>query len=112
MAVRIYGKVLNTWKSENERGKMVVVQMEVEYKEYTTTGQLVGTGSEDFSVERYYSEEISSKQVWTWDGKKMNKGGKRWFDYHGYIRFNKSNKSQVMEYLKNKYSDAELVQLR
>lgn len=52
MKIRLYGKTLNTWYSENLNGEIILIQEEVEYKEYerteSNTWELVADGSEDF----------------------------------------------------------------
>lgn len=116
--VRIYGNIVNTWKAwepviirgqyqERER----ITQYEIEYTEYDMNGNVVATGTEDFSAERY-NTTFKSQEVYTWDGKKLNKGGHRWFEYRGFIRYNASQRKALNQYLKNKYNEAELVQLR
>ena len=118
MTIRIYGKTVNTWKAwetylyngAEEREREVITQREVEYKEYDENGELVAVGTEDFSAERY--REICEKWVWTWDGQKLNKGGHRWFECQGTIKFNLNQQKDIMRYLRNKYSDASVIQLR
>ena len=112
MIIRIYGKTLETWKSYSERWHCeMITQEEISYIEYDSeTGEIVGSGSEDFSPARE-AQDIDYKWIYTWDGQKVNKGGHRWFDCRGTIKYRKSGKKGVMEYLKNKYN-AELVQLR
>lgn len=107
---RIYGKKLNTWFIEDEKGRPTLRQVELQYKEYNECGELIGAGSEDFSGERY-NREIVHKQVFSWDGEKRNKGGKRWFDDFGFVAINKRNSKIVKEYLSNKYKST-LLQLR
>lgn len=112
--VRIYGKTINTWKHLEERNGReieVTTQMEIEYKEYDLDGNIVSSGTEDFSPERYRNS-IAYPSVYTWDGKKLNKGGHRWFDFHGSIKFLKSQRKEVKEYLKRKYVESEVIQLR
>lgn len=110
--VRLYGKKVSKWMHEDERGRNVCYQFEMEYKEYSVeNGTLVGEGTEDFSTERY-RQEIITKLVWTWDGKKRNKGGHRWFEFLGYVEFAKRDKKLVQECLKNKYKGTEEIQLR
>lgn len=58
--------------------------LEVKYIEYSNTGEIINEGVEDFSIERY--NRLPVYQIWTWDGTKRNKGGKRWFDYAQSIR--------------------------
>lgn len=111
MKIRIYGKTLEIWTAEDERGRNRITQREISYHEYDSeTGELVGAGSEDFSPERQ-KRELEDRWAWTWDGERRNKGGKRWFEDHGLVRFRKSEKAEVKKYLQNKYGAAEL-QLR
>ena len=107
---RLYGKALNTWTHTNEKGYEVLTQVELAYKEYETeTGEFVATGSEDFSSERY--NILKKAFVYTWDGKRRNSGGKRWFENRGYILFNSNDRKAIKEYFKKRYS-AELVEIR
>ena len=111
MRIRIYGKTLEKWTAEDERGRERLVQEEVAYKEYDSeTGELVGVGSEDFSMERLHTE-MDERWMWTWDGEKRNKGGHRWFECHGTVKFRKSERAAVKKYLQAKHKAAEL-QLR
>lgn len=102
--VRIYGKLLNTWSYTDDEGREIVTQFELAYKDYNSeTGDLVAVGSEDFSQERYKTS-ISWKMVWTWDGVRYNKGGKRAFDFWRDIRFRKSDGTRaVKDYLLAKH---------
>lgn len=110
--VRIYGKVLNTWKSEDLRGRTIITQKEIAYTDYNIeTGEIVGVGSEDFSYERY-KKEVNEKFVYIWDGTKRMKNGHRWFDCCGMIRYKRSERKKVLRYLKNKYKDSTVLQLR
>ena len=108
---RIYGKRLQEWTREDEQGRVRLVQVEIEYKEYDEEGDLVGAGSEDFSLERLHKTLAQNKLVYTWDGQKRNKGGHRWFDFQGYITFNKKQSKLIKDHLMRRYG-AELVQLR
>lgn len=111
MKIRVYGKVLNIWCETDENGRERITQEEVAYKEYDTeTMELVGTGSEDFSLERR-RKEIEDRWIYAWDGQKRNKGGYRWFRCEGDIQFRKCEKKIVKEYLKKKYNAA-LIELR
>lgn len=111
--IRIYGKELNRWFAtveKNGRQTTVTTQIELEYKEYDIeSGELVGTGSEDFSKERY-DNNIIKPDVHTWDGERLNKGGHKWWDYRGYVTINKTDRKALKQYMENKYN-AE-VQLR
>lgn len=64
--------------------KIGVDYLEVKYTEYTHEGEEIGEGTEDFSLERY--SKLPVYQIWTWDGQRTNKGGKRWFEYAQTIR--------------------------
>ena len=108
---RIYGKRLQEWTREDEQGRVRLVQVEIEYKEYDEEGDLVGAGSEDFSLERLHKTLAQNKLVYTWDGQRRNKGGHRWFDFQGYITFNKKQSTLIKDHLMRRYG-AELVQLR
>ena len=111
MNARIYGKVINTWNRIDEKGRVFWLQKEIAYKEYNPeTGKLVAEGTEDFSPERYYNE-VAIHWVYTWDGKKRNAGGYRWFDGRGCISYRKSTKKAVKAYLQTRF-EAELVELR
>lgn len=110
--VRIYGKELEQWTYEDERGNTRISQIEIAYTEYDIhTGEIVGAGSEDFSMNRYH-KDIKDAFVWTWDGKKLNKGGHRWFEQEAYIKFRRSEAKQAKVYMATKYAGAALVQLR
>ena len=112
--VRIYGKELERWYVTDERGRDICRQIEIEYKEYDIeTGELVGAGSEDFSNQRY-KDTLLLKMVWTWDGKKRNAGGHRWFEYSHTVKYIKGKGKEVKRYLKNYYKRAGLeeVELR
>ena len=111
---KIYGKVITIWTHMEERNGReieVITQKEIEYTEYDLDGNIISVGTEDFSRERY-KNEILEYFVYTWDGKKLNKGGHRWFDFEGSIKFSKCHRKDIKEYLNKKYKDAELVQLR
>ena len=117
MRVRIYGKIVNKWKlcekytwNGKTMEREIVVQYEIAYKEYDENGNLVATGTEDFSRERY--KQIDTQWVWTWDGIKRNRGGHRSFECMGTVTFNLNNKGDVMRYLRTKYNNAALIQLR
>ena len=99
---RIYGKVNVIRKDENS------AYLEVAYTEYRNDGSIKCTGTEDFSSKRWSSTAI--KSIYTWNGEKRNKGGYRWFDFQGNVRFSGSPKIVKMIY-KTKYN-AELIELR
>ena len=111
-AVRIYGKTLNIWKHWDEQlNRDIAVQFEIEYHEYDPeTGELVGIGSEDFSQDRM--KEIKSHWIWTWDGEKRNKGGYRWFENRGCVKYRASDWSGLKQLMKTRYPDAVKIEYR
>ena len=119
MTVRIYGKVINTWTAKRmiiwrgqEKEREVLIQKEVEYKEYDTeTGALRATGTEDFSPERW-NNEVAAHWIHTWDGQRRNKGGHRWFEDMGKYTYRKSEKKALEQLMKTRYSNAEVIQFR
>ena len=107
---RIYGKVLEQWTVTDDAGRERLRQEEIAYKEYDESGELIGVGSADFSIERK-KRELVRKFVYVWDGKRRNKGGKRWFDYIGAVTYTRNDARAVKEHFKRIYSAA-LVELR
>ena len=100
--IRIYGK--RTKITEDEE------YFEVEYTEYRNDGTIKGTGTEDFITKRWNS--VKAHMVYTWDGTKRNKGGYRWFDYHGII-WHTGTRKQLTEVLRlAKYQNCKLIDLR
>ena len=108
--VRIYGKELRRWTTTNENGREILVQVELSYKEYDEEGNLVGTGSEDFSKERW-SSEIKRDWVWTWNGVQLNRGGHRQFTCWGLTTYRKTDKKAVKALMAKRYN-AVTVELR
>lgn len=106
---RIYGKTINEWRSTDEHGREYLVQQEIEYKEYDENGYLRATGTEDFSLERLH-KQTKVRWISTWDGERRNKGGYRWFDGHGNIRF--SGDAGIVKAILQKKYDAALIELR
>lgn len=105
--IRIYGKELNRWTVEDENGRTKTVQIEMAYTDLDGYGFVVGSGSEDFSPERW-NTAVNKKYVWSWDGKKRNKGGYRWFCFENYIKYRKEDTKAIKAYLKEKYDAAEI----
>ena len=104
--VRIYGRELESWWSEDDKGRRILRQIELEYTEYDIeTCEIVATGSEDFSKQRY-KDTLLHKMVWTWDGQKRNRGGHRWFEYSRDVKYIKGKGKEVKTYLKNMYKMA------
>lgn len=108
--VRLYGKTVEMWTATNERGRDVMTQAEIEYKEYNALGELVATGTEDFSRDRY--KEITWAYVWTWDGERRNKGGHKWFERRFFIKFRKAERQTLKRYLTARYPEAAEIQIR
>ena len=108
--IRIYGKELERWTAENERGREVMTQVEYAYRDYSPKDEVIATGSEDFSAERNKTQTLTG-WIYTWDGERRNKGGYRWFDCRGYFRIRKSDRKEFMELMKTRYN-AELVEFR
>lgn len=112
---KIYGNIINIWEHEvrSKDGylKSVPVQYEVEYSEYDSDGNLIMTGTEDFSPERM-SSELTKRFVWIWTGK-FDQNGRRRFIFEDYIKYPKNKTALVKSYLlKNVYTDAWELQLR
>lgn len=108
--MRLYGEIVQRWERDEGKRWLTCYQWEISYKDYREDGSLKQTGTEDFGRERW-NNEIRQAFVWTWDGKKRNKGGHRWFECVGYITYRRSEVKEVKEYMKRKYN-AELVELR
>ncbi|MBR3238813.1 MAG: hypothetical protein IKF99_10285 [Oscillospiraceae bacterium] len=108
--IRIYGRTLNTWVSQDERGREIIIQKEIEYTDFDETGSVLCKGSEDFSPERQRTE-IEERWIYTWDGVKRNKGGYRWFEDRGLCKFRKNEKKAVKQFMQKRYN-AEILQLR
>ena len=99
--VRIYGKILNEWFGEKRQW----TQVEYSYKEYTTDGELIAEGSEDFSQARL-SLDKTRCNVWTWDGEKLNRGGYHRYDYRGCFEVRTEDMKAFKAYILNKYKAA------
>lgn len=108
--MRIYGKILHTWTYTDEQGRLRASQIEVEYRDWNEAGQLIGTGSEDFSPERW-KQATRSTYVWAWDGKSYNRGGHRAFEYQTHITYRRPEAKAVKAFYKALYK-AEAIELR
>ena len=86
--MKVYGKIINRWMRVDERGREITAQVEVEYKEYNSNGDLIRIGTEDFSRERW-NEQTDFYSIWGWDGSHYNKGGHRYFDRLGECKINR-----------------------
>lgn len=101
--VRIYGKRINTWTHVLEDGREVACQYEYAYRDYDVdTCELVGVGTEDFSMERYH-KHLRGGWVNSWDGVRRNKGGHRWFENFGFVLYRRGESKLVAEYFNNKF---------
>lgn len=98
------------WWTYAEDGERYASQYEYEYCDYNLSGDVVSTGSEDFSPVRL-STDTDYKWLWVWDGLTYNKGGKRKFECYGLVRYRTQDKKEVLKHFKNIYKCA-LVQLR
>lgn len=107
---RIYGKTITEWYSTDEHGREVLTQKEIAYSEYYENGELRATGTEDFSPARLHSQ-TKFRWVSTWDGLRYNKGGHRWFEGHGAIRFS-GDAAIIKRVLSKRYPEALVVELR
>lgn len=107
---KIYGKSLNRWYSIDERGNKHLNQVELPYRKYDSDFNLIGTGTEDFSIERLHNT-ISTVWVWAWDGKTLNKGGHRKFTCINLISYNNKDAKAIKAFYMNKFNAAK-VELR
>ena len=106
---RIYSDPVKRWYAEDDRGRKHVTQYEMPYKEYDfDSGELVATGTEDFSADRFSSNRLRCKWVWVWDGHTRNAGGHRWFVLKGTCYYKHKDASFVMRFLKRKYNAKEI----
>ena len=112
MTARLYGKIIRIWKATDEKGREHAQQYEIMYKDVDAeTGETKGIGTEDFSPERR-AKEIEERWVYTWDGKKLNRGGHKRFDEKGFLKFRKADQKAVKQYIGTKNPEAVLIQLR
>lgn len=112
---RTYGKVLNIWTHIEEieyRGQVReverTVQTEIEYKEWDSeTFELVGTGSEDFSADRF-RKEMMNKLVYAWNGTKRNAGNHRWFECIGTVNYKRGDAVYVKAMYRDRYNAVDI----
>lgn len=97
--IRIYGK----------RKEIASDYYEVEYTEYRENGTIKQTGTEDFSGSRW--NKVLCHWVWTWDGVKFNKGGKRWFECRC-LMYHTGTPKQVINVLRATRYTCPVIQLR
>ena len=98
--MKVYGKVVNTWKhwetriwNGEEREIEVESQYEIKYTEYDENGEKIAVGTEDFSRERY--NNLKDYRIFTWDGEKRNNGGYRWFEEEAYVKIDRKNRKNL-----------------
>lgn len=99
--MRIYGKVY----------AITSTYYEIEFKEYRADGTLKGTGTEDFTSERVKTA-LEWRNICTWDGKKRNKGGARWFSCRETVKINAGSLKELKAYARKKYPDAVEIECR
>jgi len=119
-SIKIYGKTVNTWmhwvtrtdKDGRSWDARSISQYEISYTEYDLEdAEVIAKGTEDFSPERK-TNTLSSYEVWTWDGKRYNKGGCRFFDRNGRVTIKTGTKQDALKIIKTWYPTAALVELR
>lgn len=104
--IRIYGKTLNRWTAAqtiNDIERDVTTQIEIAYKDYYLDGTVAGSGSEDFSPERY-RKEIATYEARTWDGNKRNRGGHKAWDQRDTYTIKRDNLKMLKYFCKMRYS--------
>lgn len=108
---REYGKVINIWQALDEKNRLRIVQREYEYIDHLDDGREIH-GTEDISAFR--ERQITTRWVYTWDGKRRNKGGYKWWTEQRSIRLRvfdvRAAKKQLLEHY-GKYGAVE-IQLR
>lgn len=115
--MKVYGKTLNTWthmvtvnlgwkQYEEER----TAQVELAYTEYNASGEKIGKGSEDFSVDRLNG--LKYYRVFTWDGEKRNKGGYKWFEEAWMVRINPANRKHLKDLAAKMFPNAAEISIR
>lgn len=111
--MKVYGKIINRWMHENERGHKITDQVEVEYKEYDSNGNLIGIGTEDFSGTRWH-DQTNLYFIWGWDGSHYNKGRHRYFERLGECHINRKDvyKLKQLAMIWNKNRNLALVDVR
>ena len=90
-----------------DRGETV----EIPYRDYNTSGALVGRGTEEFSAVRR-NHAVSHCTIWGWDGNTRRTDGARVFDRLGGASVRSSDKRNFRELMARKYSGYAIVQCR
>lgn len=115
--MKVYGKVINTWKHLEERNYHgenreveCISQYEVAYKEYDADGDKVAIGTEDFSRERY--NNLKYYRIFTWDGEKYNKGGNRWFEESLMVKIDRKDRKILKELAAIWFPNAAAIDIR
>lgn len=106
--VRLYGNPVETWK--DDKGRMTYVELEfTDYNIYS--GEVVGTGTEQFSRDRY--KDVISRLIWTWDGSERRNDGTRWFHYTGKsVKYKRGDGRLVKVLVENWYANDSAIDLR
>lgn len=116
--VRTYGRRLREWKQTEtiewkgeKREIEQISQVELSYSEYNiSTGAKIREGSEDFSPERL--DGIRVYRVFTWDGKKYNKGDCRWFEERMSIKTERGNRKALKAIAAKWFPSAVAIEIR
>lgn len=90
MTVRIYGKIVNEWKAEDEKGREYIMQQEWTYTDYNSeTGEIIGTGTEDIqkAFGYNYKHRMDHRTIYTWNGRYYEKSGRKAYSEAKTIRF-------------------------
>ena len=109
--LKVYGKKINRWTAYDEqRGKEITTQVEVEYKEYDRDGELIATGTEDFSKDRW-DNEVRDYMMWAWDGETRGKVGQKLFRCLFYITIRRSDVWKLKQVTAAWYKDRNFAQI-
>lgn len=116
--LRTYGKTLREWKQVEsiewkgqKREIERISQVELRFTEYDmATGAKIRNGSEDLSADRL--DNVKSYSVHTWDGKRYNKGGNRWFDYELTVKIDRNSRGALKEIAAMWFPSAVAIEIR
>lgn len=104
--IRIYGDARRIPDSDGHYMK------EVKYTDYDITGRIVGTGTEDFSLERL-KYQTRSLSLHSWHGAYRKDGSRSW-TYEGMVRVRRSTTIKELKavLLQTRCKGAEEIELR
>lgn len=83
-------------KVYNKTRKLSEDYFECRFTEYDEAGNLIRRGTEDFSAERY-NKQTKVYEIWTWDGRSVNKGGHKSFEKVNGYRVSMSTTPKMIE---------------